>query len=109
ARVGQCKLNVTNACPTDLGCREAKDAGGTMSACWPRSPLNGKPGNKAGCQPGDASEPFGDAWDRTPKEDQDLLTRVFVNFGTAIAAYETKLVSRDAPFDHFVNDGPDSN
>ncbi|MEA2700989.1 MAG: cytochrome c peroxidase [Myxococcales bacterium] len=107
-RAGQCKLNVTNACPTDLGCREAKDAGGTMSACWPRFPLNGKPGSKAGCQPGDASEPFGDAWDCMPKEDQDLITRVFVTFGKAIAAYEAKLVSRDAPFDHFVNDGPDS-
>ena len=108
ARTGQCKLNAAGACPTDLGCREAKDAAGTMSGCWPRFPLNGKPGTKAGCQPGDAAEPYGDAWDCMVKDDQDQITRVLVNFGKAIAAYEAKLVSRDAPFDHFVNEGPDS-
>lgn len=107
ARVGQCKLNAAT-CPTDMGCRQAQDATGTMVGCWPRFPLNGKPGSKAGCQPGDLTEPFGDAWDCMVKDDQDLVTRVFVNFGKAIAAYETKLVSRDASFDAFVSAGPGS-
>jgi cytochrome c peroxidase len=70
--------------------------------------LHGKPGAKAGCQPGDGTEPYGDAWDCMPKDDQDLITRVFVNFGKAIAAYETKLVSGNSPFDQFVTEGPGS-
>ncbi|HEX3694987.1 MAG TPA: cytochrome c peroxidase [Polyangia bacterium] len=108
ARAGQCKLNATNACPTDQGCREVKDATSAVTGCWPRFPLNGKPGSKAGCQPGDATEPFGDAWDCMAKDDQDQVNRVFVNFGKAIAAYETELVSNDSAFDQFISGGPDN-
>lgn len=36
------------------------------------------------------------------------VDRVFVNFGKAIAAYEYTLISRNSPFDRFVQDGPGS-
>ena len=74
-RVGQCKL--TPACPA--GCRQAKDASGAASGCWPTFPLNGKPGTKAGCQPGDPAEPCGDAFDCMPETDQQAITRMLVN------------------------------
>ena len=38
----------------------------------------------------------------------DVVTQVLVNFGKAIAAYENKLVSLEAPFDRFVHEGKDS-
>ena len=38
----------------------------------------------------------------------DVVTQVLVNFGKAIAAYETKLVSLESPFDRFVHEGQDS-
>jgi len=107
AAAGQC-APVNGACPSDLGCREAADAAGGASGCWPRFPLQGKPGAKAGCQVGDASEPFGDAWDCMNKDDQTAVTRVFVAFGKALAAYEAKLVSRNSAFDRFVEAGPGS-
>lgn len=97
---GQCKLN--GACPA--GCRSVQDSTTGATACWPRFPLDGKPGSKAGCQPGDTSEPFGDAYDCMDPADQLAATRVAVNFGKAIAAFEYQLVSRNSPFDHFVAD-----
>ena len=42
-----------------------------------------------------------EAWDALPDELKDGITRVYVNFGKAIAAYERLLVSRDARFDAF--------
>jgi hypothetical protein len=58
---GQCVL-VGGACPTT--CRDVPaTVTGTTEGCWPQVPLQGKPGKMAGCQPGLASEPFGDAWD----------------------------------------------
>ena len=39
-----------------------------------------------------------------PKADQDAITRVLVNFGKAIAAYEQRLVTGDSPFDRWVHD-----
>jgi cytochrome c peroxidase len=68
----------------------------------------GKPGSTPGCQAGSTTEPFGDAFDCLIADDQTVVNRVFVNFGKAIAAYEYTLVSRDAPFDRFVRDGPGS-
>jgi cytochrome c peroxidase len=102
ARVGQCKL-VAGACPTDKGCRELADASMTTTGCWPTFPLSGKPGAKMGCQPGDATEPAGDAFDCMPKADQDAITRVLVNFAKAIAAYEQRLVTGEAAFDRWVH------
>lgn len=42
------------------------------------------------------------AWRGLTAEEQSAVTRVFVNCGKAIAAYERKLVSRRAAFDVFV-------
>jgi cytochrome c peroxidase len=103
SRAGQCKLT-GNVCPADKGCREIADASGTMMACWPTFPLAGKPGSKPGCQPGDPTEPSGDAFDCMPKADQDAVTRVLVNIAKAIAAYEAKLTTGEAPFDQWVRE-----
>lgn len=98
-RAGQCKLS-GDSCAAP--CREVIE-GGTTS-CWPRFPLQGKPGRKPGCQAGDAMEPFGDAFDCMATDDQEAVTRILVNWGKAIAAYEFRLVSRDSPFDRFVRE-----
>jgi cytochrome c peroxidase len=72
-------------------------------------PLQGKPGTKPGCQPGDPAEPFGDAWDCMDPVSQDQVTRVLVNWSKALAAFEAaRLVSVDSPFDRFINEGPSS-
>jgi cytochrome c peroxidase len=97
---GQCKGTPT--CPTT--CREVHDDTTGVTGCWPRFPLDGRPGSKPGCQPGDASEPFGDAYDCMDPADQAAVTRVVVNYGKAVAAFEFKLVSRDSAFDRFVTD-----
>lgn len=95
-RAGQCRLSP--GCPA--GCREVTESSAT--SCWPRFPLQGKPGAKPGCQAGDPGEPFGDAFDCMDKGDQETVTRVLVNWAKAIAAYEFRLVSRGAAFDDFV-------
>jgi len=69
-----------------------------------RFPADGKPGAKAGCQAGDATEPFGDAFDCMDPDDQTAITRVVVNFGKAVAAFESLLVSRNSAFDRFAAD-----
>jgi len=97
---GQCAL-VGGACPS--GCRSVTSTTGA-TGCWPRFPLQGKPGKKAGCQSGDSTEPFGDAWDCMDPADQAAITGVLVNFGKAIAAYEETLVLPAAPFDGWVAD-----
>jgi len=104
---GQCML-ANGDCPDS--CRVAQaDASGAAPGCWPRCPLQGKPGNKPGCQPGDGSEPFADAWDCMDSNDQATVNRIFVNFGKAVAAYEAKMVSRNSAFDKWVAAGADSN
>jgi len=102
---GQCML-ANGSCPD--GCRSAPDSGGGTPGCWPRFPLQGKPGSKAGCQVGDTSEPFADAWDCMDPADQETVNRIFVNYGKAIAAYEAKMISRNSAFDKYVAAGPDS-
>ncbi len=101
---GQCTLTA-GACPAE--CRSVTGTDGTAS-CWPRFPLQGRPGSTTGCQPGSASEPFNDAYDCMDAADQKLVTRVYVNFAKAIAAYEGALVSRESAFDHWVAEGPTS-
>lgn len=49
-------------------------------------------------RPGDA------AWKKIPKADQLAFNRIFANWGKAIAAYEHKLVSRNARWDTYWND-----
>jgi cytochrome c peroxidase len=103
---GQCRL-VSGVCPTAQGCAQQPIVtGGT--GCFPRFPLQGKPGNTSGCQRGDPAEPFGDAFDCMASEDQQAITRVLIDFSKAIAAYEYKLVSRGSRFDQWVSAGPES-
>ncbi|MES1205705.1 MAG: cytochrome c peroxidase [Pseudomonadota bacterium] len=97
---GQCRQDPD--CPAT--CRLVRDDASGASRCWPRFPLDAKPGKKAGCQPGDAGEPFGDALDCMAPEDQTALKRVVVNFAKAIAAFEYRLVSRNSAFDQFATD-----
>jgi cytochrome c peroxidase len=100
-QAGQCILNPD--CPAT--CRQVADSSGSgATGCWPRFPLDGKPGSKAGCQPGDPTEPFGDAFDCMDPTDQEAITRVQVNFAKAIEAWEMELVSNNSPFDQFMAD-----
>jgi len=98
---GQCKLN-GGPCPA--GCRSVTDGASGATGCFPRFPVDGKPGSKMGCQPGDTTEPFGDAWDCMDPQDQPLVVRVMVNFSKAIAAFEAELVTNNSSFDQFVTD-----
>jgi len=97
---GQCTL-VGGACPS--GCRAVTSTTGG-SGCWPRFPLQGKPGKMTGCQSGLASEPFGDAFDCMDPDDQLAITRILVNYGKAVAAYEQTLVLGPSPFDQWAAD-----
>ena len=99
---GQC-VRVSGVCPE--ACRAVAS---TPPSCWPRFPLQGRPGSVAGCQPESTTEPFHDAFDCMASGDQAAITRVLVNFAKAIAAYEQRLVSRDSAFDRFVAQGPTS-
>ncbi len=98
---GQCVL-VNGSCPST--CRSVTSTTTGAAGCWPRFPLQGKPGKKMGCQSGDSTEPFGDAFDCMDPADQAAITRVLVNFGKAVAAYEETLVLPPAPFDTWVGD-----
>ena len=103
---GRCRVtSAPGPCPAD--CIAETDAGGATS-CWPRFPLNGKPGKVPGCQRGSGSEPFGDAFDCMSAADQAAVTRTYVNFAKAIAAYEHTLVSGETRFDRWVKAGPAS-
>lgn len=42
------------------------------------------------------------AWTAMTPADQDAVDRVFTNLGKSLAAFERRLVSRNAPFDRFV-------
>jgi cytochrome c peroxidase len=102
---GTCTL-ANGACPPDF-CHM------TFGRCTPRYPLEGrpgfvKPGQQIVCDPSTADDilqPYGDAWDCMALEDQQLVTRIYVNWAKAIAAYEFTLISRDAPFDRWAAGG----
>ena len=53
-----------------------------------RFPAEGKPGDGT--------------WDNMAAADQEIVNRVFVNFGKVLQAYVRQLVSRNAPFDRFI-------
>ncbi len=103
---GRCKRGVGDECPPAV-CHETAGSDASMQ-CVPRFPMAGRPGTKMGCQLDDRSEPFGDAYDCMTDADKESITRVLVNFGKAIAAYEYSLVSRNSAFDLFVAEGPRS-
>jgi cytochrome c peroxidase len=103
---GQCTPGAGAACPQPNCHVAVGDDGATM--CLPRFPRNGRPGAKAGCQLDSPAEPFRDAYDCMTDADKDAVTRVFVNFAKAIAAYEYTLVSRNSLFDQFMAEGPRS-
>jgi len=61
-----------------------------------RYPLHARPGaSPEGLQ--------GRAWAGMSAADRDTLNRIFSNVGKALEAYERKLVSRNAPFDEYVD------
>jgi cytochrome c peroxidase len=61
-----------------------------------RFPEHGRP------VPGETGHAHAQAWERMTDEDRALVDRVFADIGKALAAYERRLVARDAPFDRFV-------
>ena len=61
-----------------------------------RFPREGRP------VPGDPDHPHRLNWTSMTARDRETTNRVFSNLGKAIAAYERQIVSRSAPFDHFV-------
>jgi cytochrome c peroxidase len=71
-------------------------------------PTDGKPGKTSGCNAGDATEPFNDAYDCLGSDLQKAVTTLLVFWAKAIAAYEYQLVSVQSDFDKFVAAGPDS-
>jgi len=99
----QC-ARVGGACPS--GCSEQTHPATGQKRCWPPFPLAGKPGQKAGCQAGDATEPFDDAFDCMGAADKKTVNGTFVHFTKALAAYERLLVSKDSAFDRFITEGP---
>lgn len=105
AKYGQAARAGDGSCPAETTEETLVDG---SKGCYPRFPLQGKGGNKAGCQRGDTTEPFADAFDCMAPADRTAVTRIHVNFAKAIAAYEYKLISRNSDFDKWVNAGPDS-
>lgn len=47
-------------------------------------------------------DPRNIAWQKMREDDRAVIDEIYVNVGKAIAAYEARIVSRDAPFDRFV-------
>lgn len=104
---GTCILDPGDICPTY--CRAVTPAEGASvpgtaigGNCFPKFPLQGKAGTKAGCQPLDAAEPFGDAFDCMDAADAKAITAIYVTFTKAIAAYEFSLSSHNSAFDRYV-------
>jgi cytochrome c peroxidase len=61
-----------------------------------RFPPAGKP------MPGQPSDPLAQAWDSMDFADQRVVNRVFANLGKALAAFQRKILSGDAPLDQLV-------
>ena len=107
------RLEDDGTCTLANGMCPAETCHDTYGRCTPRFPLEGRPGFvKAGqlatCEPQTADailQPYGDAWDCMKLEDQLLVTRIYVNWAKAIAAYEHTLVSRDSAFDRWAAAG----
>ncbi len=52
--------------------------------------------------PAGDDDPLDDAWRAMAEEDRHAANTVFTHLGKALAAYERRLVTTDAPFDRFV-------
>jgi cytochrome c peroxidase len=99
---GRCRL-VRGECP-EAWCHT------TYGPCLPRFPLDGRPGwvfpgELPVCEWGSRErllQPHGDAWDCMTLADQLLVTRIFVNYAKAVAAFERTLISEDSDFDRWV-------
>ena len=50
----------------------------------------------------DAQHPHAEAWAAMSEEDRQAVNRAYANVGKAIAAFEARIVSRNAPFDRYV-------
>jgi cytochrome c peroxidase len=61
-----------------------------------RFPPDGRP------LPENVAHPHHVAWSRMTDADRAAVNRIFSNVGRALAAYERRIISRDAPFDRFV-------
>jgi cytochrome c peroxidase len=75
----------------------------SKTGCQPKNPTNPAPtcdGSFHG-MPGDGSE-----YDGMTAANQDAVTRVVVNAGKAIGAYERRLTCGMTPFDAWMHDGP---
>lgn len=106
---GTCVLEGGTTCPSL--CHLQPDA----NACLPRFPFDARPGfaefgDLAACEwgtvsPDDLEQPYGDAWDCMQLGDQNAVTRIYVNFAKAIAAYEYTLISDGSAFDKWVDGG----
>jgi cytochrome c peroxidase len=105
-RAGQCFLDGPGLCPPN--CRDVLGTNG-VHGCWPTVPLNGKKGTIDGCQPGDAREPFGDAYDCMEQVTRDLVDRVLFNWAKILEAFQRQLHNQNGtPFDDWINAGPRS-
>jgi cytochrome c peroxidase len=102
---GTCTLDGASQCPPE--CQD------TFGVCLPRYPFDARPGfvefgGLAECTWGSTDElqqPYKDAWDCMRLDEQKIITRIYVNFAKAIAAYEFALVSRSSPFDTWADAG----
>lgn len=93
---GTSRLAVVNVLASDAGYRRAY---GEVFGALPDLaglPVHARP------VPGEPQHEHQVAWDSLRPEQQEAVTRAFVNAGKSIAAFERRLVSRAAPFDHFV-------
>lgn len=83
------------------------------TVCLPKYPLEGrpgfvKPGQLPVCTWGSTDtllQPYGDAYDCMLLADQLQITRIYVNWAKAIAAYEYTLVSNNSAFDQWAATG----
>ncbi|MGE0401298.1 MAG: cytochrome-c peroxidase [Kofleriaceae bacterium] len=109
----QARLEPDGTCTLDNGACPPEFCHDTYGRCTPRFPLEGRPGFvRAGqlsvCDPSTADDilqPYGDAWDCMKLDDQLAITRIYVNWAKAIAAYEFTLVSKDSAFDKWAAGG----
>jgi cytochrome c peroxidase len=106
------RLNADGTCILDNGTCPAS-CQTQNGPCLPRFPLEGRPGYvKPGELPvctwgqgDDLLQPYNDAYDCMQLADQLAITRVYVNFAKAIAAYEYTLITKDSPFDTWADGG----
>jgi cytochrome c peroxidase len=118
----QARLNPDGTCILDAGSGSGSGSGSDTcpalcqtqnGPCLPRFPLEGRPGFVHAGQletctwgPGDpVLQPYNDAYDCMQLADQLEVTRIYVNFAKAIAAYEYTLISQDSAFDKWADGG----